>query len=172
MRVLVGLLAVLAAAAVAATATPEAKAATTYPVNETFSVFGYDVNITGTATLTSFQVSGNSISATGTFVGTATVTDPATGASLSFPVNATLTATASNIQAECASGTLRFDLVATLTLTQPFTASYTLGPTTITITAGSNQTLQNLICQIDTLLNNGASLNSVVKKLNVVAKKA
>jgi hypothetical protein len=171
MKFLLGLLAVLAAAAVAATASPQAQAATSYPVNENFTVFGYDVNISGTATLTSFQVSGNTITATGTFVGTVTVTDPTTGATLQFPVNATLTATATNIDAACATGTLSFDLTATLTLTQPFTATYTLA-TPVTITAGDNHKLQNLICQIDTLLNNGASLNSVVDKLNVVLKKA
>jgi hypothetical protein len=173
MKVLLGLLAVLATAAVAATAAPQANAATSYPVSETFSVFGYDVNIAGTATLVSVQVSGNSITATGTFVGTGTVSDPVTGTTLlQFPISATLSATVSNLLAACDSGTLSFDIVATLTLTQPFPASYTFGPTTVTITAGTNHTLHNLICQIEGLIDNGSSLNSVVDKLNVVLKKA
>jgi hypothetical protein len=160
------LAAVVAAASVfAATATPATSATNTSTVPITGTILSGGT-FTGTFTITKFAVQNGQIVAVGTLTGTlrdaaGNVIGTVTNLPVTLPVT---TGQSSCTILELTLGPLDLNLLGLMVHLDQVHLLITAEP-------GPGNLLGNLLCQIAGLLDNGASLNAVVDKLNQVLKR-
>jgi hypothetical protein len=156
--------------------------ATISPISLTLST-GETATVSGSlsVTITQFKVQDGKIVAVANLNGTLTGTTSAGDTVTATFTNAKVVLTVSNLQANCSAGTLSFDLRAVI---PPSGVEVTVngapvslkkavvltGSVTVSTASISDPSVAGragaLICQLDSLLKSGASLEAIVDKLN------
>jgi hypothetical protein len=178
--VLAAVLAALVLASPASAAKPTGGSFTTTLTVAPTLIGTTTVSGTVTANVTQFKLDQNGhLVAIATLSGQLTATDPLLGTG-TIDVTGTRVVLNAQVTADC-SGHLHIDLEAVLQLNLTVTLTSSTGTTTLTLSATlavqasldvtfQTPQQQSLICDISTLLGNGASLQAVVDKLNTLLR--